>query len=547
MSHLTLSCVQLCQIVPNAKPELLHIQVYQDAACTAWLGTVEIWTTNTIKDLRYKIWAQLVTTGRPDKYFLWTEMTKGGDGYHIGTFHEDSQTVGSQNFNDHQKCVIWRSRPAQHINRDKFTRILAVQQIFHALINRSIAYDYPVQLGLLTFNSSIKLECPITGLFESFREKLDSVSPVGETRLYDALNEAIDRLTEFSKQVTSQVTQSKAPALRIVCLSDGVDTVSSIASAVIAQRLQSAGVILDAVMIGGEGEDNPRLKALAKTTGGYAFSPSTIENALRICELETVLHSPLRPELQRTTTHSDQHAELVLSNMEEHAELDVCTVEQVPEQRPPANLEKGVSSIQHALDKAAKEEIDTAANTTCPAIQQSNQAVCGRKVKENGFCGIHQHADVPLLDSTSIEAKHCTRRVLLELRRISNNPHPSIDIYPCEDDVRFWRVVMEGPRDDASCPYGCGVWMLYVHFPVKYPIVSPEIRFVTPIRHCNVNPHGRICHSSKSFLDCFALVCLLSLCLIRLTTHSSLISAPMLAVTSSCCLTCYRASWPSLD
>merc|ERR1712224_618865 len=31
--------------------------------------------------------------------------------------------------------------------------------------------------------------------------------------------------------------------------------------------------------------------------------------------------------------------------------------------------------------------------------------------------------------------------------------------------------------------------------PEQWPEQSPEIRFVTPIRHCNVNPHGRVCHS----------------------------------------------------
>ena len=25
--------------------------------------------------------------------------------------------------------------------------------------------------------------------------------------------------------------------------------------------------------------------------------------------------------------------------------------------------------------------------------------------------------------------------------------------------------------------------------------MPPEIRFITPIRHCNVSPYGRICHS----------------------------------------------------
>ena len=38
-------------------------------------------------------------------------------------------------------------------------------------------------------------------------------------------------------------------------------------------------------------------------------------------------------------------------------------------------------------------------------------------------------------------------------------------------------------------------WLLYARFAEEYPERPPEIRFVTPIRHCNTNAHGRIGHS----------------------------------------------------
>ena len=34
-----------------------------------------------------------------------------------------------------------------------------------------------------------------------------------------------------------------------------------------------------------------------------------------------------------------------------------------------------------------------------------------------------------------------------------------------------------------------------VSFPPEYPLSPPEMRFITPILHCNVNSHGKICHS----------------------------------------------------
>lgn len=35
---------------------------------------------------------------------------------------------------------------------------------------------------------------------------------------------------------------------------------------------------------------------------------------------------------------------------------------------------------------------------------------------------------------------------------------------------------------------------LWVKFPNEYPARAPEIRFLTPIRHPNVNVYGKICH-----------------------------------------------------
>jgi ubiquitin-protein ligase len=37
--------------------------------------------------------------------------------------------------------------------------------------------------------------------------------------------------------------------------------------------------------------------------------------------------------------------------------------------------------------------------------------------------------------------------------------------------------------------------VLYANFPGEYPFKAPEVRFITPIYHCNMNQQGRICHS----------------------------------------------------
>ena len=112
---------------------------------------------------------------------------------------------------------------------------------------------------------------------------------------------------------------------------------------------------------------------------------------------------------------------------------------------------------------------------------------------------------------------------------------------PGEQDITLWHCVIDGPD---STPYTNGAWTLAISFPEDYPLRAPEIRFVTPICessvlaaallppccrlaaalllpccclaaallrvfphtvarsaadssavHCNVNAHGKICHS----------------------------------------------------
>merc|ERR1719498_333449 len=53
---------------------------------------------------------------------------------------------------------------------------------------------------------------------------------------------------------------------------------------------------------------------------------------------------------------------------------------------------------------------------------------------------------------------------------------------------------MDQPSDMYT-PYAGGHCLLYIMFPAEYPECPPEVRFVTPIRHCNVNAYGRVCHS----------------------------------------------------
>lgn len=86
-----------------------------------------------------------------------------------------------------------------------------------------------------------------------------------------------------------------------------------------------------------------------------------------------------------------------------------------------------------------------------------------------------------------------TSRLLNEMRAIvATGDHPKYDVYVSESDMSFWKVVMDGPEDS---PYSEGTFLLYLAADEGYPTFAPKARFITKIKHPNVNAHGRICHS----------------------------------------------------
>ncbi|CAN0285901.1 unnamed protein product, partial [Laminaria digitata] len=82
-----------------------------------------------------------------------------------------------------------------------------------------------------------------------------------------------------------------------------------------------------------------------------------------------------------------------------------------------------------------------------------------------------------------------TRRVQREMMSMIRNPHQAFEVLPSDKDVCFWKAILTGPE---STPYKGGCWMLSLYFPPSYPSVAPDIRFITPIQHCNINAHGRV-------------------------------------------------------
>ena len=85
---------------------------------------------------------------------------------------------------------------------------------------------------------------------------------------------------------------------------------------------------------------------------------------------------------------------------------------------------------------------------------------------------------------TKIEAE---KKIREEYEELSNNPNIeglTVRLFD-RSNIFKWRATLSGPIDTS---YKGGLFILSVNFPDDYPNHPPEVCFITPIYHVNVNP-----------------------------------------------------------
>ena len=102
-------------------------------------------------------------------------------------------------------------------------------------------------------------------------------------------------------------------------------------------------------------------------------------------------------------------------------------------------------------------------------------------------------------------------RIKQEFMDISNNPILNICAtvgLPNPSNIYEWKCSLSGPKDT---PYENGLFFLKIIFPLDYTNSPPEVSFLTPIYHINVNPRapkpgskeslGHVCISTLNWWD----------------------------------------------
>ncbi|XP_006159202.1 ubiquitin-conjugating enzyme E2 T [Tupaia chinensis] len=81
-------------------------------------------------------------------------------------------------------------------------------------------------------------------------------------------------------------------------------------------------------------------------------------------------------------------------------------------------------------------------------------------------------------------------RLKRELHMLATEPPPGITCWQEKDQMDDLRAQILG---GTNTPYEKGVFKLEVIVPERYPFEPPQIRFLTPIYHPNIDSAGRIC------------------------------------------------------
>ncbi|KAM6919292.1 uncharacterized protein FYW49_008813 [Xenentodon cancila] len=315
----------------------------------------------------------------------------------------------------------------------KITKMNTVKELLDNFATRTMAYDFHHVIGLVKFDSMVKILHTFTENLEKFKVQLRNIEASGCTLLYDTLRRGACELEKVK-------TRFPECRLRIMCLTDGNDSGSSIEAAAVTAKLLKLNIIVDSILLGNV--ENNVLHGISNATGGCCFNPQTAKDGLRLFEIETVLSLEQRKPKAKLDPSSISESTLT-------GYFAARGYDEYPEMSLPSQIHSKVTMTESALKRKMQESTD------------------GRFMEKD-------------------------KRILEELKSLHFDPHPFFRVFPSESDFTFWKVAMQGPPDT---PYEKGVFELYCQFGPDYPVKPPLLRFVTRIYHCNVNNVGRICHN----------------------------------------------------
>ena len=80
-------------------------------------------------------------------------------------------------------------------------------------------------------------------------------------------------------------------------------------------------------------------------------------------------------------------------------------------------------------------------------------------------------------------------KIIDEFKNFTKNPlsNCGVTVGLVDNDYRLWAITLIGPKDSS---YSGGLFKINIKFPEDYPLKPPEVYYVTPIYHLNINPRA---------------------------------------------------------
>lgn len=324
--------------------------------------------------------------------------------------------------------------------------------VFHTFVDKMMALEMDHALALVAFGADVSLTQSATREYERFHDELGRLDAnQSRTRLYDAIKFAAD-LALFSRQVLAKNEGGIASnlVLRVFALTDGEDNASTMLPHDLAAFLQQKKIVLDVFPLACV---NGTLRAMCAASGGRCVDVFSVEQCVAQFEDETLLHCNSRLEAPEVA---------LVSSAESLADVARMLP---PPPTPPSRGQQGQPQQYTSLPIATSAQV---------AAQSRRVVVAGSEESK-------------LQSMRSIGAASL-KRIMKELKAMQDD---QIAVHLCDtDSCVTWKVVIHGP---VSSPYEGGTFVLSVTFPSDYPFKPPQVVFLTPMYHCNVNSSGSIC------------------------------------------------------
>lgn len=312
----------------------------------------------------------------------------------------------------------------------------AVKAMFYAFRDRVESLGRGKhELGLIQFDDKIEKLLDLTSQLDRFESIVDDMKERGGTAIYFAIVEAAAMLEERLQagKVDSSVD------LRVLVLTDGQNN-SGVPFQEALKAVNRIGAVVDAIIVGDT--PDPDLRRIVNATQGECYQIQNLGEGFELLEAEGVV-SLLARRGEGNPKPKRDNCEINYSSL---AEKNITTV----------------ASVQRAI--------------VAPTLA-SKSVIHISSMKEESA-------------TTYSLGTAMARRAMQELRQLVTTPVEGIHVFPAEDTLDFWRVLLEGP---ASTPFERGIFALSVVLPSNYPFRPPQITFETPVYHCNVSDSGRIC------------------------------------------------------